>query len=69
MEVSPQYGGLTGQVQNCQVMPVLTYASAAGHTIVNRRLYLPRRVGRRSGPPHRRRSAPGCAVRDQAGSW
>src|SRR5690606_12805835 len=39
--VARQYCGLTGQVENCQVMPMLTYASAAGHAFVNRRLYLP----------------------------
>ncbi len=39
--VAHQYCGLTGQVENCQVMPMLTYASAAGHAFVNRRLYLP----------------------------
>ncbi|GAA1024859.1 hypothetical protein Aple_086940 [Acrocarpospora pleiomorpha] len=39
--VAPQYCGSTGQVENCQVMPMLTYASAAGHAFINRRLYLP----------------------------
>jgi SRSO17 transposase len=39
--VARQYCGLTGQIENCQVMPMLTYASAAGHAFVNRRLYLP----------------------------
>ncbi|WP_425464806.1 IS701 family transposase [Nonomuraea terrae] len=39
--VAGQYCGLTGQVENCQVMPMLTYASEVGHAFVNRRLYLP----------------------------
>lgn len=39
--VARQYCGLTGQIENCQVMPMLTYASAAGHALINRRLYLP----------------------------
>jgi len=39
--VARQYCGLTGQVGNCQVMPMLTYASPAGHAFINRRLYLP----------------------------
>ncbi|MGJ6970120.1 IS701 family transposase [Streptosporangium sp. G11] len=39
--VADQYCGLTGQVENCQVMPMLTYASEVGHAFVNRRLYLP----------------------------
>ncbi|MGJ6965147.1 IS701 family transposase [Streptosporangium sp. G11] len=38
--VARQYCGLTGQVENCQVMPMLTYASATGHAFINRRLYL-----------------------------
>ncbi|MER5622126.1 IS701 family transposase [Streptosporangium sp. NPDC002544] len=39
--VARQYCGLTGQIENYQVMPMLTYASSAGHAFVNRRLYLP----------------------------
>nr|WP_158088643.1 transposase [Thermoactinospora rubra] len=39
--VARQYCGLTGQVENCQVMPMLTYAGPAGHAFINRRLYLP----------------------------
>ncbi|MFG1970012.1 IS701 family transposase [Nonomuraea fuscirosea] len=52
--VSPQYCGLTGQIENCQVMPMLTYASAAGHAFVNRRLYLPEGW---AGDPARREAA------------
>jgi SRSO17 transposase len=37
--VAPQH---CGQIENCQVMPMLTYASMAGHAFVNRRLYLPK---------------------------
>lgn len=39
--VARQHCGSTGQIENCQVMPMLTYASAAGHAFINRRLYLP----------------------------
>jgi SRSO17 transposase len=39
--VAPQYCGLTGQKENCQVMPMLTYATGAGHAFVDRELYLP----------------------------
>ncbi|WP_406318929.1 transposase [Streptosporangium sp. NBC_01639] len=39
--VARQYCGLTGQGENCQVMPMLTYASEAGHAFINRRLYMP----------------------------
>ncbi|MFF4402576.1 transposase [Streptomyces sp. NPDC001480] len=31
----------TGDVRNCQVMVMLTYAAASGHTFYDRRLYLP----------------------------
>ncbi|GAA2916025.1 IS701 family transposase [Streptosporangium fragile] len=57
--VADQYCGLTGQVENCQVMPMLTYASEVGHAFVNRRLYLPEswahdtgRRGRAGVPEH-----------------
>jgi SRSO17 transposase len=39
--VAPQHCGATGQIENCQVLPMLTYASDAGHAFINRRLYLP----------------------------
>lgn len=39
--VAPQHCGATGQIENCQVLPMLTYASEAGHAFINRRLYLP----------------------------
>ncbi|WP_307827548.1 IS701 family transposase [Planomonospora sp. ID82291] len=52
--VADQYCGLTGQVENCQVMPMLTYASEAGQAFVNRRLYLPE-AG--AGDPQRRARA------------
>ncbi|MEU4534171.1 IS701 family transposase [Streptosporangium sp. NPDC023825] len=57
--VADQYCGATSQVENCQVMPLLTYASDAGHAFVNRRLYLPEpwahdaeRRGRAGVPQH-----------------
>jgi SRSO17 transposase len=40
--VAPQHCGLTGQTENCQVMPMLTYATEAGHAFVDRELYLPK---------------------------
>ncbi|MEO3830382.1 IS701 family transposase [Actinomadura sp. B10D3] len=39
--VAYRHCGATGQVENCQVLPMLTYASARGHAFINRRLYLP----------------------------
>ncbi|GBQ04453.1 transposase [Streptomyces spongiicola] len=39
--VAHQHCGVTGDVRNCQVMVMLTYAARAGHTFYDRRLYLP----------------------------
>jgi SRSO17 transposase len=39
--VARQYCGLTGQVENCQVLPMLSHASDAGHAFIDRRLYVP----------------------------
>jgi SRSO17 transposase len=39
--VAPQHCGLTGQVENCQCMVMLTYASVHGHAFIDRELYLP----------------------------
>ncbi|MFD3471886.1 transposase [Streptomyces sp. NPDC058682] len=39
--VAHQHCGMTGDVRNCQVMLMLTYAAARGHTFCDRRLYLP----------------------------
>jgi SRSO17 transposase len=39
--VARQYAGITGQVENCQVIPMLTYATDRGHAFIDRRLYLP----------------------------
>ncbi len=39
--VARQHCGVTGDVRNCQVMVMLTYAVPAGQTFIDRRLYLP----------------------------
>jgi SRSO17 transposase len=39
--VAYQHCGATGQVENCQAMVMLTYASIHGHAFVDRELYLP----------------------------
>lgn len=39
--VAHQHCGVTGDVRNCQVMVMLTYAASDGHTFVDRALYLP----------------------------
>ena len=37
-----QYSGTAGRVENCQVAVFLSYASPAGHALIDRELYLPR---------------------------
>ena len=39
--VQRQYSGTAGRIENCQVAVYLTYASAAGHALIDRELYLP----------------------------
>src|SRR5690242_17172120 len=39
--VGPQYCGLTGRVENCQVGVFLSYVTAQGHALIDRELYLP----------------------------
>lgn len=40
--VARQYSGTAGRIENCQVGVFLGYASAKGHALIDRRLYLPR---------------------------
>lgn len=40
--VQVQYYGTTGHLENCQVGVFMSYISAQGHTLIDRRLYLPR---------------------------
>gem|GEM_PF-3059869 len=40
--VAKQYYGLTGQIENCQVVVFLAYISSRGQSLINRRLYLPK---------------------------
>ncbi len=39
--VGPQYCGLTGRVENCQVGVFLSYVTARGHALIDRELYVP----------------------------
>jgi SRSO17 transposase len=39
--VQRQYSGTAGRVENCQIGVFLTYASARGHALIDRELYLP----------------------------
>src|SRR6266487_2530448 len=41
--VQRQYSGTAGRVENCQIGVFLAYATEAGHTLVDRELYLPKR--------------------------
>jgi SRSO17 transposase len=40
--VQRQYSGTAGRIENCQVGVFLSYASACGHTLLDRELYLPK---------------------------
>lgn len=40
--VQRQYTGTAGRIENAQVGVFLTYATTAGHTLIDRALYLPR---------------------------
>jgi SRSO17 transposase len=39
--VGPQYCGVSGRVENCQVGVFLSYATELGHALIDRELYLP----------------------------
>jgi SRSO17 transposase len=39
--VQRQYSGTAGRIENSQVAVYLAYAAPAGHTLIDRRLYLP----------------------------
>ena len=39
--VAPQYCGLTGRVENCQVGVFLSYVTTLSHALIDRELYLP----------------------------
>ena len=41
--VAPQHCGSTNQIENCQVVVMLTYAAVSGHAFIGHRLYLPER--------------------------
>ena len=39
--VKQQYSGTAGRIENCQIGVFLVYATAQGHTLIDRELYLP----------------------------
>jgi SRSO17 transposase len=61
--VARQYSGTAGRIENCQIGVFLGYASALGHTLLDRELYLPqgwiddRDRCRQAGIPEDRRFA------------
>jgi SRSO17 transposase len=40
--VARQYSGTAGRIENCQIGVFLSYASAQGHTLIDRELYVPK---------------------------
>jgi SRSO17 transposase len=40
--VQRQYSGTAGRIENCQIGVFLTYTSQAGHTLLDRELYVPK---------------------------
>ena len=52
--VQRQYTGTAGRIENAQVAVYLTYATRAGHALIDRALYLPRSW---AGDPQRRTAA------------
>ena len=69
--VKRQYAGCLGRTDNCQIGVFVNYCSAAGHTLIDRRLFLPEewaadraaaaggRGARRGGVPHQAGVGPG----------
>src|SRR4051812_44378560 len=57
--VARQYSGTAGRVENCQIGVFLAYASAKGHALIDRELYLPKEWTGHAAPrrPYRRPSS------------
>ena len=55
--VARQYSGTLGRVDNCQVGVFLGYASQHGHTLVDRRLYVPEGWFQPEAAPRRKRAS------------
>ena len=68
--VKRQYAGCLGRTDNCQVGVCVNYRSAAGHTLIDRRLFLPEEWAadypRRKKPACRRRW---CSVPNRSWPW
>ena len=55
--VARQYSGTAGRVENCQIGVFLAYASAQGHALIDRELYLPKEWTGSAAPPYRKTSS------------
>ena len=64
--VARQYTGSAGKITNCQIGVFASYVSRHGHAFIDRALYLPKSLDRRSGPPEGRVCAERRRLRDQA---
>jgi hypothetical protein len=50
----PYGSGTAGRVENCQIGVFLAYASAQGHALIDRELYLPKESTGSAAPPYRK---------------
>jgi SRSO17 transposase len=63
--VARQYSGTAGRVENCQIGVFLAYASAKGHALIDRELYLPKEwTGSAAPRPPCRRTSSSPPSRD-----
>ena len=67
--VKRQYSGTLGRTDNCQVGVFTGYHAARGHTLLDRRLFLPAEWASDTPPPGRGRRPGGGGVPHQAGNW
>ncbi len=67
--VQRQYTGTAGRIENAQVAVYLVYATDAGHAVIDRELYLPRVLDRRSRPLARPPASPTRSSSPPSPSW
>jgi len=63
--VARQYTGSAGKITNCQIGVFAAYVSRHGHAFIDRALYLPKELDRRSRSPGSRLRAPRCRLCNQ----
>ena len=66
--VARQYTGSAGKITNCQIGVFAAYVSRHGHAFIDRALYLPKGLDRRSGSPEGHICAGQRQLFDQASS-